>query len=121
MTNTSSLHIDSDTTWEEIENRPHPDTVDEAREEYKALLEDSMEKTFNVDVDDSLHARLRSLWSYLERELDAEYPDCPECHNMETWTQEPGGGLYCHECGFVPDKEMCDEIQAEWNRLLGDA
>jgi hypothetical protein len=77
--------------------------------------------TAGVDADDALYARLRLLWSYLERELDAEYPDCPECHNMETWTQEPGGGLYCHECGHVPDKEMHEEIQGEWNRLLGDA
>lgn len=121
MTNTTELHIDSDTTWEEIENRPHPDTVDEAREEYKALLEDSMEKTFDADVDDSLHARLRSLWSYLERELDADYPECPECHNIETWTQEPGGELHCHECGQRPSDEIREQVRDEWNRLFGDA
>lgn len=96
-------------TWQDVENRPHPkkmaiqpliaewDTIREGLHDDPEVLEDG-------NLTDSLSARSRTIRNELERRLDVNYPECPQCGATGAWGIEFQGWLQCFACSFAPNE-----------------
>lgn len=101
----------------DVEHAPISElSLSDLRTEYKNLTE----AWVSGRLSEAERERRADMWATLLNRTDVEQPACPNC-GARNWGF--GDHIACRECDHATayeDDELRAEIQAAWNRILGD-
>lgn len=107
-------------TADDIRDRPHPKKMDtgEIQAESGELVE-PFQDTYGGDLYDAITRRWSQMHTVLNRRLDIDYPECPECGADDSWAREIGAWVVCMACDSTPPEDVAEDVKDGLAELWG--